>query len=127
MTGIERIRAELKNVKSDRYYNVLKNPVAEALISFCEQQPEFDQAVSEAKGSFSDCLAHVCKGIGGAISDIDAYRKAVGFYFPGAVVEMKMVIRMSEFEAEDLPPANEPKPEEKKPAVELSFDLMDLL
>lgn len=126
MTGIERIRAELKNVKSDRYYNVLKNPVAEALISFCEQQPEFDQAVSEAKGSFSDCLAHVCKGIGGAISDIDAYRKAVEFYFPGAVVEMKMVIRMSEFEAEDFPEAEVVKPEEKKSA-ELSFDLMDLL
>ena len=125
MTGVERIRSELKNVKSDRYYNVLKNPVADALISFCEQQPEFDQAVSEAKGSFSGCLAHVCKGIGGAISDIDAYRRAAEFYFPGSVVEMKMVIRMSEYEAEDSVPADEP--EEKKPVEELSFDLMDLL
>lgn len=127
MTGTERIRSELKVVKSDRYYNVLKNPVADALISFCGQQPEFDQAVSEAKGSFTDCLAHVCKGIGDAISDIDAYRKAVEFYFPGAVVEMKMVLRMSEFEAEEFPSADETKSEEKKQAAELSFDLMDLL
>ena len=125
MTGVERIRSELKNVKNDRYYNVLKNPVADALISFCEQQPEFDQAVAEAKGTFSECMAHVCKGIRGSISDIDAYRKAAEFYFPGSVVEMKMVIRMSEYEAEDSMPADEP--EEKKPAEELSFDLMDLL
>lgn len=125
MTGVERIRSELKDVKSDRYYNVLKNPVADALICFCEQQPEFDQAVAEAKGTFSECMAHVCKGIGGAISDVDAYRKAAEFYFPGSVVEMKMVIRMSEYEVEDSMPADEP--EEKKPAEELSFDLMDLL
>ncbi len=125
MTGIDRIKSELAAVKNDRYYNVIKNPVADALISFCEQQPEFDQAVAEAGGSFADCLAHVCKGIGGGISDIDAYRKAVEFYFPGAMVEMKMVLRMSEFEAEDLPPAEE-KLTEIKPA-ELSFDLMDLL
>lgn len=125
MTGIERIRSELKNVKSDRYYDVMKNPVAEALICFCEQQPEFDQAVAEAKGTFSECMAHVCKGIKGSISDIDAYRKAAEFYFPGSVVEMKMVIRMSEYEAEDSMPDDEP--EEKKPAEELSFDLMDLL
>ena len=36
----------------------------------------------------------VAKGVGGSISDIEAYRKAVQFYFPGAEIETTMRVRL---------------------------------
>ena len=32
------------------------------------------------------------KGVGSSISDLDAYRRAVQFYFPGADIKMQMSI-----------------------------------
>lgn len=65
--------------------------VAEALRSFCRQDAEFAQAVDQG-GSFADCMAAVAKGVGSSISDLDAYKKAVGFYFPGAKINFQMTI-----------------------------------
>ncbi len=65
--------------------------VAETLCDFCRQEAEFAQAVADG-GSFQDCLKAVLKGVGSCISDIEVYRRAVAFYFPGAKIEMKMHI-----------------------------------
>lgn len=65
--------------------------VAEALRSFCRQDAEFAQAVDQG-GSFADCMKAVAKGVGHCISDLEAYKKAVGFYFPGAKIRMQMTI-----------------------------------
>ena len=45
-------------------------------------------------GSFADCMTALAKGVGSSISDLEAYRKAVGFYFDGAQVEYSMTIRL---------------------------------
>ena len=45
-------------------------------------------------GSFPECMQAVAKGGGGSISDIEAYRKAVQFYFPGAEIETTMRVRL---------------------------------
>ena len=45
-------------------------------------------------GSFPECMQAVAKGVGGSISDIEAYRKAVQFYFPGAEIEVQMRVRL---------------------------------
>lgn len=136
--AIEKIEGGLSSVKGQKE-GVVKRPVADALISFCRQQEEFAQAVVQSEKTFADCIAHVVAGCGNALSDIEAYRKAVGFWFPGAVVDMVLTIRMSEFEEpakeavpEVLPEVLPEVPEKREGAKsqttgDLSFSLFDLL
>ena len=65
--------------------------VATVLQDFCRQDEEFAQAVVQG-GSFKDCMFAVTKGVGNSISDLDAYKKAVHFYFPGADISVQMKI-----------------------------------
>ena len=65
--------------------------VCDMLLNFCEQDAEFAQAVVQG-GSFKDCMTAVAKGVGSSISDMDAYKKAVQFFFPGAEIKMQMSI-----------------------------------
>ena len=65
--------------------------VKAALLDFCRQDGEFAQAVAQG-GSFGDCMKEVAKGVESSISDLEAYKKAVSFYFPGAGVQMSMKI-----------------------------------
>lgn len=65
--------------------------VFEALKDFCLQDEEFAQAVVQG-GSFFDCMKKVASGVGQSISDLDAYKKAVQFYFPSAEVKMQLTI-----------------------------------
>lgn len=132
--AVEKIESGIAAVKGQKE-NVVKRPVADALISFCRQQEEFAQAVVQSDKTFADCVAHVVKGCGNALSDIEAYRKAVGFWFPGAVVDMVLTIRMSEFEEPEKEAVPEVLPEvtEKREGAksqttgELNFSLLDLL
>ena len=95
--------------KSNRYMEVVAEPVAKALHGFCIQSEEFARAIAETDRTFEDCLLTITKGIGSAISDIDTYQRAVEFYFPGAKIEFKMTIRMSEYESEEPEPIQKPK------------------
>lgn len=71
--------------------DVMKHAVRKTLTDFCKQDVEFAQAVAQG-GSFLDCMKKVAEGVGNSISDLDAYRKAVQFYFPGAEIRMQMTI-----------------------------------
>ena len=93
----EKIKAELGGITGQKE-NVIKSSVADALILFCEQNEEFDRAIEQSDKTFKHCIAWILRGIGTSISDIEAYRRAVEFYFPGAKIDMTMTIRMSEFE-----------------------------
>ena len=77
--------------KMDRYGEVMKTAVHDALLDFCRQDAEFAEAVAQG-GSFKDCMDAVAKGVGVSISDLDAYRKAVQFYFPGAEIRCQMTV-----------------------------------
>ena len=83
--------------KVGRVENVIARPTADALLTFCKQNEEFAQAVVQGK-SFEDCVKTVARNIGNACSDLTVYQKAVEFYFPGAVVEFQMNIKMSKYE-----------------------------
>ena len=128
--ALEKIEGGIAAVKGQKE-NVVKRPVADALISFCRQQEEFAQAVVQSEKTFADCVAHVVKGCGNSLSDIEAYRKAVGFWFPGAVVDMVLTICMSEFEEpekEAVPETVEtPKKAKSQMTGNLEFSLFDLL
>lgn len=65
--------------------------VFSAIKDFCLQDEEFAQAVVQG-GSFAECMKRVANGVGNSISDLDAYKKAVQFYFPGAEVKMQLTI-----------------------------------
>lgn len=69
----------------------MKGAVKAALEEFCRQDAEFAQAVAQG-GSFADCMKKVAEGVGNSISDLEVFRRAVGFYFPGATVEFQMTV-----------------------------------
>ena len=87
---LEKELADIKN--SDRKINVVKTPVTETLIGFCRQDEEFAQAIVQSDKTLGDCLREVMGGVGNAISDIETYRSAVQFYFPGSDIRMTMTI-----------------------------------
>lgn len=85
----------------DRYASVIAEPVKRALQEFCRQEEEFARAVIDG-GSAEDCINNVAKDISKkqAVSDPEVFHTAAKYYFPGAVIEYKMIIHMSEYELE---------------------------
>lgn len=92
--AVEKIAAELKSFKGDRYGMAVKNHVASTLTHFCEQDERFAEVVYKTKRTLSDCCAAIMKGCGQSISDIDVYRGAVRHYFPNADIDFHMTISL---------------------------------
>ena len=88
-----KLDAELKAFKSgDRKAQIVKDGVADALKTFCEQDEEFAQAIVQTDKTLSDCCAEIMKGTGNGIPDIEVYKKAANFYFAGANIKVTMEI-----------------------------------
>lgn len=123
----EKISDGKKEVKGNKE-GAMKHAIADALISFADQDNEFARAICEG-GTFADCMKAVAKGVGNSISDIEAIRKAVDFYFNGARVNFTMTISVNPHEAPSVAPAPTPETSptqgaepEKKSVLELSLD-----
>lgn len=86
----ERLEREYKGVKGTKE-SAMKSAVRDALLEFCRQDDEFAQAVAQG-GTFQDCMKAVAKEVVGSISDLEAYRRAASFYFPGAEIRVSMKI-----------------------------------
>lgn len=124
--AVDKIAAELKDFKGDRYGMAVKNHVAATLTHFCEQNERFAEVVYKTKRTLSDCCAEIMKGCGQSISDIDVYRGAVRSYFPNADIDFHMTITLTgeapTAEEMDRVPEQKPAPkaeekaEGKKPA-----------
>lgn len=109
--------AELRKSKPDQYIRAMAPAVLDALKEFVQQDNEFAQAVVQG-GAFADCMKKVSGGVkSGAISDLDAYRLAVQFYFPGADIRCQMTVNLCASVEQD-------SPETDKAVV---LDLFDLL
>ena len=117
----DKLNKEYKAFGGDKYQQVMKSAVKDALLNFIEQDNEFAQAVAQG-GSFGDCMKAVSKGIGNAISDIDAYRRAVQYYFPGADISFIMTIRVNPHEDKVIEAAPNVETELKSSALSLSLD-----
>ncbi len=85
--------------KYDRYAKVMAPDTLKALLGFIKQDVEFAEAVNQNSQTFGDCMASVAKNIKGAISDFEAFKKAVQFYFPGAEIEYQMKIKLNPYES----------------------------
>ena len=69
--------------------------------------------------AFNDCIKSVLSGIGSACSDLEVFKKAVRFYFPGADIRMSMTINMSgDVEAAQKPLVARAMTFEEKQALE---------
>lgn len=92
-SALDKLEEGAKEKITDRYGSVIKTYVHSALAGFCKQDESFAQAVING-GTFAECIKYCTEGIGGntGISDIDIYRRAVQFYFPGARVDFKIQI-----------------------------------
>lgn len=106
---------------TDKREAAMKRAVHDALCEFCQQDYEFAQAVVQG-GSFADCMKAVAKGVGGSISDLEAYRRAVRFYFPGSDVVFQMKIALCEADKEEANAAS--KATDGDPII---LDLADFL
>ena len=94
--AINKLKEEYKKAKLDWRGKVLGKPVLDALCDFCKQNDEFAQAVLQSSGSFDDCIKAVTKGVTSCLSDIEAYKRAVAFSFPGATVRMTLTIDLGD-------------------------------
>ena len=93
-----KLEAERSSGKYDQYAQVMKARVCETLVFFCQQDREFAQAVVQG-GIFADCMKAVAAdartfGNGHGIPDLEAFRRAVRFYFPGADVKFHMTVNL---------------------------------
>lgn len=96
----------------------MKGAVRERLESFCRQDGEFAQAVAQG-GTFGDCMSHVAQGVkNGHISDLEAYQRAVQFFFPGAQIKCEMTIDLVGIAGDA---------DESHASGEIIVDLMDFL
>lgn len=121
--AVKKLDDEKKDVKGQKEI-AMKGAVLAAVKDFCVQDEEFAQAVVQG-GTFSECMKKVAAGVGNSISDLDAYKKAVQFYFPGAEVKMQLTIDLiGKAAGETEPVAAQPTLVAEPPKV-ISLDLAD--
>lgn len=94
---------DVKGIKGQKQ-KVIASETAKALTHFCEQEPEFEQAIEQSGKTFQKCLDSVCEGVGNSMSDLEAYSKAVKFYFTTAEVHFNMSIDLSGGNGYEAPP-----------------------
>lgn len=96
----QKLRKEAADGKFDRYANIMKKDVEAALEDFCRQDEEFAQAVFQG-GTFEDCMKKVATNCGNGLSDLEAFRRAVQFYFRGADIQFQMKIDLVPHDRDD--------------------------
>lgn len=103
----------------DKKGNVIAGPTGKALWDFCQQEPEFMQAVEQSHKSFDECIDSVAHTLAQSCSDLEVYTKAVKFYFSEATISMSMTINMSgEVESSQKIKYSKPEILEAPPAPE---------
>ena len=92
--ALEKLEAERAAARYDKYAQIMKDRVFETLADFCRQDEEFAQAVAQG-GTFEECMKAVAQKCGTGIPDLEAFRRAARFYFPGAEVRFHMTIDLT--------------------------------
>lgn len=117
----EKLQKE-KKVVSGQKEKAMADAVMDAIEEFCRQEPEFAQAIVQG-GTFADCMKRVATGVKDAISDLEAYKKAVEFYFPGAAVNMQLTIDLGGAANTETEPVAEAQQMEEETPKLLTLDL----
>lgn len=97
--------------------------VCRVLTMFCEQEEEFAQAVVQSDKKVEECIEYTVKDAVNSISDLEVYKRAAEFYFPGAKVQMRLTIDLIGDAAAPPAPKNEnDTPPTSKNKLNFSFD-----
>lgn len=118
---------DIKNIKGQAQ-KIVSEGVAKALQHFCNEEPEFYQAIEQSGKSFAECLNEIVKDVGPSkpgLSDIEVYRRAVKFYFSTATVSFNMSIDLCGDNGADKPPITMTQGKSVNKSLSLSLD--DLL
>ncbi len=91
----DKLKKEAKEANLSSKAAAVSKAVLDALIVFIKQEEEFAQAIVDSEKKFEDVCKHCVKNCGSSISDLDVFKRAVEFYFPGAGVEFVMKINLS--------------------------------
>lgn len=89
--ALAKLKKEAEQGTYSREAALMKDHVREMLEHLSLQNGEFAQAVYQG-GPFDRCMTAVARGCGKCLSDLEAYRRAVSFYFPGADVRMEITL-----------------------------------
>lgn len=118
-SAIEKLKKEYTEGKKSlgRAAVIMADGCLQALTSFINQDEEFADAVLQNSQTFINCMAVVEKNCGSGISDFEAYKRAVQFYFPGAEIEFCMKIHVNPFDLE----------QEEKSETFKTFSLLDII
>lgn len=92
----EKIENEALDAKSrEGKHTAFSRAMIDAMVTFCEQEPELAQAVEQSDKNFGACLDYVARQAEkGVLSDLKAYKEMVKFYFPTADITMKMTVNL---------------------------------
>ena len=104
--AVTKLQAEKGKVSGNKE-KAMAGAVMEELKNFCIQNEEFARAVVIG-GGFDACMKKVAEGVGSSISDLEAYKKAIQFYFPGAEVKMQLTINLGASDHESREDENDP-------------------
>lgn len=139
----DKIDKELKDFKGGSKERAISEFVANKIIMF-SQNELFGKVIQVSKLTLSDCCKVIIDGVGHHISDMEVYKRAANFYFPGAKVDIVMTIDVNglsydfenppEPEMKVDPPVKNKKstdsvkvkPEKKKPTKKDKKDLIQL-
>lgn len=89
--AIEMIKkAKLKGLSQKG--QAVSGAVLDILQRFSEQEEEFAQAVVQSDKKIEECIEYTVKSAVNSISDLEVYKRAAEFYFPGAKVQMRLTI-----------------------------------
>lgn len=121
--AVSRLTDELKDVKGDKYVQVTKYAVAEALMDCCNQSEYFAARLLASDKSLTDCLTAICKGIGSSISDADLFRRAVKFYLPEAELHLILQIICGEEPENKVAEEKTPTPSPERKIINI-FDML---
>lgn len=96
--AVERLNTEIKNITvgnstESRAIAAMKDAVKDQLIAFCTQSAEFAEKIADSDKTFGDCMKAVADKVQYSLSDYEAYKRAVQFYFPDADIECSMKIK----------------------------------
>lgn len=114
----EKLSEELKSFLGDQKAKAISSHVEKTLKEFCKDET-FAKSVEASKKTLSDCCKEIMSNCGNYVSDLEVYKKAAQFYFPGAKVDFTMSIKVdgvveSNIEAEVDEPINHDEPVAKK-------------
>lgn len=88
----EKLDSEIKGAKLSQKGNAVKSSVIAVLKMMCKQEEEFAQAIVQTDKTAVSCIEKTVAGCGQSVSDIEVYKRAAAFYFPGAKVHMILAL-----------------------------------